>query len=552
MNRLYYGDNLEVLRKYITDESVDLIYLDPPFNSQANYNILYKEQNGSQSASQIKAFSDFWHWDQEAQNTFEDLVSNPSYPPNLKKLIISIHDFLGNNDMSAYLVMMAVRLVELRRVLKNTGSIYLHCDPTASHYLKILMDSIFGPENFRNEIAWKRTTAHSDIRKYGRNADRILFYTKSDDYFFTPQYSVYDEEYVSKTYKNKDEKGYFMSDNLTGAGINNNDKPWHGYDPSKRGRHWAIPVKPVEELADTKSDKMSTIDKLELLYKNGLVYFTSNGTPRFKRYLSSQKGISVQEIWTDIPPVSSQAAERLGYPTQKPLSLLERIITVSSKENDVVLDPFCGCGTALDAAEKLHRKWIGIDVTHLAINVIKKRLRDRYPDVEFEVIGEPKDLEGARELAKQDRYQFQWWACSLIDAAPYENKKRGADTGIDCVLYNPVKGTNRTYYGIVQVKSGNVNSGQVRDFKGTMEREKADYGIFLTLEDPTEPMNKEAVVAGHIKTEWNASIPKVQILTIKELLEGKQPEFPFPPDNYNTAARGKRASKTAEQKTLQE
>ena len=526
MNRLYYGDNLEVLRKYITDESVDLIYLDPPFNSQANYNILYKEQNGSQSASQIKAFSDFWHWDQEAQKTFEDLVGNPSYPPNLKKLIISIHDFLGNNDMSAYLVMMAVRLVELRRVLKSTGSVYLHCDPTASHYLKIMMDAIFGPENFINEIVWKRSTAHSDSkqgsRHFGRIHDIVLFYVKSDEYKWYQPYVPYDESYTESFYNHVEpETGRrFQLDNLTAA------KPggdtlyeWHGVRPYK-GRYWAY-----------------SKEKMEEFERMGRLFYTKSGMPRYKRYLDEMPGVSVQDIWTDISPIPSQSAERMGFPTQKPLLLVERILESCSKEGDVVLDPFCGCGTALDAAEKLHREWIGIDITHLAINVIKKRLRDRYPDVKFEVIGEPKDLEGARELAKQDRYQFQWWACSLIDAAPYENKKRGADTGIDCVLYNPVKGTNKTYYGIVQVKSGNVNSGQLRDFKGTMEREKADYGIFLTLEDPTEPMNKEAVVAGHIKTEWDASIPKVQILTIKELLEGKQPEFPFPPDNYRQAKR---------------
>ncbi len=540
MNRLYYGDNLEVLRKYIPDESVDLIYLDPPFNSKADYNILYKEQNGTQSASQIKAFSDFWHWDQEAQKTFEELVSNPSYPPSLKKLIISIHDFLGNNDMSAYLVMMAVRLVELRRVLKSTGSVYLHCDPTASHYLKIVMDAIYGPENFINEISWKRSAAHSDSKQgskhFGRIHDILLFYAKTSDYQWNQQYSPHDSEYVNTFYKHIEEGTgrRYQLDNLTGPGGAAKGNP--KYELMGVTRYWRY-----------------SKEKMDELVKEGRIIQTHPGAvPRYKRYLDEMPGVSIQDWWNDIPTISSQSGERLGFPTQKPLPLLERIILGSSNEGEVVLDPFCGCGTALDAAEKLHRKWIGIDITHLAINVIKKRLKERYPDVKFEVIGEPKDLEGAKELAKQDRYQFQWWACSLIDAAPYENKKKGADTGIDCVLYNPVKGSNKTYYGIVQVKSGNVNSGQIRDFKGTMERERADYGIFLTLEDPTEPMNKEAVVAGHIRTEWNASIPKIQVLTVRELLEGKQPEFPFPPDNYNTAARGKRASKAAEQKTLRE
>lgn len=529
MNKLYYGDNLEVLRKYIPDESIDLIYLDPPFNSKADYNILYKEHNGTKSASQIQAFSDFWHWDQEAQSTYEYMISDPNVPANLKKLLQSVQSFLGSNDLTAYLVMMGVRLLELQRVLKRTGSIFLHCDPTASHYLKIMMDAIFGPENFINEIVWKRSTAHSDSkqgsRHFGRIHDIVLFYVKSNEYQWNQQYAPYDESYVESFYNHKEpETGRrFQLDNLTAA------KPggdtlyeWHGVRPYK-GRYWAY-----------SKEKMGEFERM------GRLFYTKSGMPRYKRYLDEMPGVSIQDLWSDISPIPSQSSERLGFPTQKPLSLLERIIESCSRESDMVLDPFCGCGTALDAAEKLHRQWIGIDITHLAIKVIKKRLRERYPDVRLEVIGEPKDLEGARELAKQDRYQFQWWACSLIEATPYENKKKGADTGIDCVLYNPVKGTSRTYYGIVQVKSGNVNSGQIRDFKGTMEREKADYGIFLTLEDPTEPMSKEAVVAGHFKTEWNAPIQRVQILTIEELLEGRQPEFPFPPDNYNKAERGRR------------
>ncbi|MDA8055070.1 MAG: DNA methyltransferase [Thermoplasmatales archaeon] len=529
MNKLYYGDNLEVLRKYIPDESIDLIYLDPPFNSKADYNILYKEQNGTKSASQIQAFSDFWHWDQEAQSTYEYMISDPNVPANLKKLLQSVQSFLGSNDLTAYLVMMGVRLLELQRVLKRTGSIFLHCDPTASHYLKIMMDAIFGPENFINEIVWKRSTAHSDSkqgsRHFGRIHDIVLFYVKSNEYQWNQQYAPYDESYVESFYNHKEpETGRrFQLDNLTAA------KPggdtlyeWHGVRPYK-GRYWAY-----------SKEKMGEFERM------GRLFYTKSGMPRYKRYLDEMPGVSIQDLWSDISPIPSQSSERLGFPTQKPLSLLERIIESCSRESDMVLDPFCGCGTALDAAEKLHRQWIGIDITHLAINVIKKRLRERYPDVRLEVIGEPKDLEGARELAKQDRYQFQWWACSLIEATPYENKKKGADTGIDCVLYNPVKGASKTYYGIVQVKSGNVNSGQIRDFKGTMEREKADYGIFLTLEDPTEPMSKEAVVAGHFKTEWNAPIQRVQILTIEELLEGRQPEFPFPPDNYNKAERGRR------------
>ena len=347
------------------------------------------------------------------------------------------------------------------------------------------MDFIFGKENFRNEITWRRTSAHNDPQRYGKIHDVILFYSKSENIKFNVQYQQYDDNYVESHYGSVDNKGrnYTLS-SLVNPHPGGYIYEYKGYKAPEFG--WRMPLE--------------TMIKWD---NEGVIYFPNdkNKRPRRIRYLDEMPGVPVQDMWNDISPINSQSNERLGYPTQKPLALLERIISASSNSGDVVLDPFCGCGTTLDAAEKLHRQWVGIDITQLAINVIKRRLRERYPDVKFEVIGEPKDMEGAKELARVDRYQFQWWACSLIEATPYQDKKKGADTGIDCVLYNPVKGTNRTYYGIVQVKSGNVNSGQVRDFKGTLEREKADYGIFLTLEDPTEPMNKEAVVAGHIRTE---------------------------------------------------
>ncbi len=526
MNRLYYGDNLEVLRKYIPDESVDLVYLDPPFNSKADYNILYKEQNGTRSASQIKAFSDFWHWDEEAQKTYEKITSDPRILIELKKFVISIRDFLGSNDMSAYLIMMAVRLVELHRVLKKTGSLYLHCDSTASHYLKLILDSIFGVNNFRNEITWRKLTAAKAQSKYFSNVkDSIFLYTKSGDAYFNPQFVPGEQDDMVYPYVEDNSGRRYGSFDMTQKGEGPERKFGDKILKPPPGKHWIW--------------SQENIDKGMM---EGRIFFTSKGLPRVKRYLDEKEGNYLGDVWMDknVAPLSANARERLGYDTQKPLALLERIVNTSSKPGDLVLDPFCGCGTTLDAAEHLHREWIGIDITHLAINVIKKRLKERYPGVKFDIIGEPRDLEGARELAGQDRYQFQWWVCSLIAAAPYENKKKGADTGIDCVTFNPVKGTAKTYYGIVQVKSGNVNSSQIRDFKGTIEREKADYGIFLTLEDPTEPMKKEAVVAGHFRTEWNASIPKVQILTIKELLEEHGPEYPFPPDNYNKADRAKR------------
>ncbi|MEM0099319.1 MAG: DNA methyltransferase [Thermoplasmata archaeon] len=481
MNKLYYGDNLEVLRKYIANESIDLIYLDPPFNSKAEYNVLYKESNGNKSISQIKAFSDFWHWDEESQKTYEYLIENSSVPAKVKNLIISLHNFLGNNDMSAYLVMMTVRLLELHRVLKRTGSIYLHCDPTASHYIKLVLDAIFGENNFRNEIIWAYRTGGVGKKRFARKHDIIFFYTKSDQYKFNPL----------------KERIYY-------------EKPFIDTKKDEQGRYYADVF-----IRDVLEDKINIVENGEVNTLN-------------------------------VKPVLNVSKERLGYPTQKPTDLIEIFIRASSDEGDIVLDPFCGCGTTLDVAEKLHRQWIGIDITHLAIHVVKNRLKERYSNVQFEIIGEPKDLAGARELARQDRYQFQLWACALIGATPYQDKK-GADSGIDCVVYNSFKGGDKTYYGIVQVKSGNVNVAHIRDFKGTMLREKADYGIFLTLEEPTQPMISEAVSSGHYRTEWGEEIPKIQILTIEDLLNGKKPEYPFPPNTTKKAERGDRAKKKNKQ-----
>jgi len=520
---LYYGDNLDILRTWIKDESIDLIYLDPPFNSKTDYNILFKEHSGELSESQIRAFKDSWKWDKKAQETYEYLLDTSHVPANVSESIKSIVDFIGKNDLSAYLVMMAVRLIELRRVLKPTGSIYLHCDPTASHYLKIIMDTIFGPGNFRNEIIWKRTSAHNDPGRYGRIHDVLLFYTKTDQFTFNTVYSEYDEEYLSKFYRYMDEKGRrYRLDNLANPHPGGYIYDYKGYKPPANG--WRMPVETMKELDE-----------------QGRIYFPKDKDKRLslKRYLDEMKGVPLQDIIDDIPPIGPQSKEKLGYPTQKPLALLERIIETSSNKGDIVLDPFCGCGTAIHAAQKLERNWIGIDITHLAINLIKNRLFDAFRIVP-EIVGEPKDLEGARQLAFQDRYQFQWWALSLIGARPFnDERKKGADRGIDGIIYNPVKGSEKVYKGIVQVKSGHVDVKHIRDLIGTMEREKADYGIYLTLEEPTGPMNKEAIEAGHFKDVFGQDIPKIQIFTIEELLNGKKPIYPVPPDNFRTAEREK-------------
>ena len=532
-NTLYYGDNLDILRQHVGDESVDLVYLDPPFNSNANYNVLFKERSGEESPAQIKAFTDTWEWTQESERTFEqEIVLNPETPPNVKDMITAFRQFIGSNAMMAYLVMMTPRLVELLRVLKPTGSIYLHCDPTAGHYLKLAMDAVFGNENFRNEIIWKRTTAHSDVaqgaRHMGRIHDTLLRYSKSKHPTWNTVYIPYDDRYIERIYRYSDPDGRKYQTQPLHARKPGGDTlyEWKGKLPPP-GRYWAFSKENMRKLDD-----------------EGRIVYSRTGVPRYKIYLDESRGRSLQDIWDDVAPVHQLPKERLGYPTQKPAALLERIVQASSNEGDVVLDPFCGCGTAVAAAEKLKRRWTGIDVTHLAVALMKNRLKtafDIVPGRDYEVVGEPADVGGARALAEQDRYQFQFWAMSLLEAFPREQGKRGADRGIDGVVYF-IDGPRRSpQKAIVQVKSGRVSSPLIRDLKGTVEREKAAMGLFITLEEPTRDMRTEAVSAGFYRSEvWQRDFPKVQIRTVKELLDGRGFELPPHPSMYQAAQRVER------------
>ena len=426
MNQLYYGDNLNVLRKHLANESVDLIYLDPPFNSKRDYNLLFKSPKGQRSEAQIEAFEDTWHWNEQAEREYDELVHCAN--TELAQMIQALRSFLGENDMMAYLTMMANRLIELHRVLKPTGSLYLHCDPTASHYLKIVLDGVFGKTNFRNDITWKRrvgmSSAVHESTRFGIITDVILFYAKSGESPFYPQYNKEAEDYQQYiedrfTLKDKDGRLFQATSLVNPAYRPNLIYEYKGFKPPKNG--WMI-----------------SREKMEQWDKEGRIYFPEDkeGRLRRKSYVDELKGMPVQNLWTDIAEINSQAEERLGYPTQKPLALLERIIQASSNEGDMVLDPFCGCGTAVHAAQKLKRKWIGIDITHLAISLIEKRLKDAFKSrAKFEVHGTPKDLDAARDLARRDKYQFQWWAVSLVDAQPFQGKKKGADGGIDGIKY---------------------------------------------------------------------------------------------------------------------
>ncbi len=566
-NRLYYGDNLEILRsrEYFPDECVDLIYLDPPFNSNRNYNVLFKAESGADSEAQITAFEDTWHWGENAEETYRDLIVNA--PEKVSTAIEALLNLIDRNQMMAYLVMMTARLVELRRVLKSTGSLYLHCDPTASHYLKIVLDAIFGVENFRNEVVWKRTYAHNDPKRYGRITDTILFYSTDDDFVWNTQFTEYSDDYVRKFFRYKDDRGRYRAVTLTGPKISLGDSgsTWRGYSPTTSGRSWSVPKRIVRQLAGEEALSWSIAERLDLLDENDYIYWPPKGSvPHFKQYLDEMRGVPVQNLWTDIDRLSPHAKERLGYPTQKPEALLERIIRASSNEGDIVLDPFCGCGTAIAAAHKLGRKWIGIDITHLSIALQKYRLQDMFELVsgtDYEVIGEPTTEEGARELAQdsanEGRYQFEWWALSLVGAKPVGGQagsrkgKKGADKGIDGVINffeQDEKGKSKPKKVIVQVKSGAVKSGDIRDLKGTVEREGAAIGVFITLEKATQAMLKEALAAGWYESPlWQKPFRKLQILTIGDLLGGAGVDMPSPHGTFKQAARHRSTDGAAQQ-----
>ena len=553
-NQLYFGDNLDILRNHVADQSVDLIYLDPPFNSNASYNVLFQEKSGQQSAAQITAFEDTWHWNLESESAYQEVVTNA--PGKLPDLLQAMRSFLGDNDMMAYLTMMAQRMVELHRVLKETGSIYLHCDPTASHYLKLMMDAVFGPENCRNEIIWKRTSAHNSATRYGPNHDTILFYSKSRRYTWNQAFQGYDESYIKRFYRHKDEKGLYRLSDLTGAGVRFGDsgEPWRGVNPTEVGRHWAVPKATLAEYSSENLDNLTSQQKLDLLEELGLIYWPPKGrVPQRKRYLDeSNSQMPVQSTWTDIPPIGAQAKERLGYPTQKPEALLERIVSASSNEGDVVLDPFCGCGTAIAAAERLNRRWIGIDVTHIAITLIRHRLHDTFKDEleTYEVLGQPQDVASAQALATDSensgRYQFEWWALGLVDARPAQDRKKGADSGVDGYINFFDDNSGKAKRIIAQVKSGHVNRGQIAALKGDMEREQAEIGLFVTLQQPTRPMEAEATSAGFYTPEHfpDSRYPRIQILTIEGLLDGKRAEYPrlAPEATFRQAPRRRRTA----------
>ncbi len=520
-NHLYYGDNLEVLRAHIKDESVDLVYLDPPFNSNATYNVLFRSPAGIASQAQIEAFEDTWQWNNQAETAFDEVMQGRN--ADVANMLRAMRSFLKENDMMAYLTHMAVRLVELHRVLKPAGSIYLHCDPTASHYLKLLMDAVFGKESFVNQLTWKRSHAHSDARQgsshYGRISDQILFYSKGDERNWNVQFTPYSQEYIDRDYRRTDADGRrYRLDNIQGPGGAEKGNPY--YEVMGVSRYWRYSEKRMKELID-----------------QGLIVQTQPGTvPQLKRYLDEMPGVPLQDIWTDIQIINNRSKEILGYPTQKPVALLERILSASSNPGDVVLDPFCGCGTTVHAAEKLGRQWIGIDITHLSVSLIERRLKDAFPGIAFEVHGRPKDLDGAKDLAARDKHDFQIWATTQINnAQPFRSGKKGADGGIDGHIFFR-SGAKSHEKAIISIKGGGVGVKDIRELIAVVDRERAKIGIYVTLEAPTGPMLKEAAGAG-LYDGPTGKVPKIQIVTIEDLFAGKQPKVPLPERGLKAAAR---------------
>jgi site-specific DNA-methyltransferase (adenine-specific) len=512
-NQLYFGDNLEILRQHIPVDSVDLIYLDPPFNSNATYNMLFKEPSGEQSAAQIAAFEDTWIWGPQSEVAFDEAVM--AGPPNLAELLKALRQVLGPSNMLAYLSMMAVRLVEMHRVLKPTGSLFLHCDPTASHYIKLVLDNIFSPKNFRNEIIWERSQpkGHAKLR-FSRCHDTIFFYSKSEKSLFNPQYAEHDPAYLERFYRYVEpETGRrYTLDNLLNP---HKERPNLTYEfPPGSGtvRVWRW-----------------TQERMMEAWKEGRVVIAEGGVARYKRYLDEMSGTSIKDLWCDIEHLHGSSREYLGYQTQKPEALLERIIRAGSNEGNVVLDPFCGCGTAVAVAERLKRRWIGIDVTYLAIDLIRKRLQDSFKNelAPYEEIGIPRDLPSAERLFKLNPFQFECWALAALGARS-AREKRGADRGIDGVMNLRDEYSGEYKRIILQVKGGHVTVSQVRDLKGVLDREKAEMGVFLTLKRPTRQMREEAAAAGSFLDPQfpEHRFPRLQILTIEDLFVGRKVALP--------------------------
>jgi len=531
MNKLFYGDNLDVMRKFIPDESVDLCYIDPPFNSKRNYNQIYNNV-GQEDTAQAQAFIDTWVWDEAAERGLSEIQTNEGQRYSLRTvyLINGLIKTLEKGTLFAYIVSLTRRLNEIRRVLKRSGSFYLHCDPTASHYLKLVLDSIFCSQGgeYQNEIIWPRTNAHNfKTRSYARIHDVIFFYTMSNSFTYNYLFVKFTPQQL-KRYSIEPETGrYFTGQDLTIVG--GDATTWRGTTPSGP-RGWGL-----------------SLAEREKLWEAGLILTRQDGSPRLdgrKVYLDNKQGIPISDVWNEIKRIANTSAERLGYPTQKPEALLDRIIRASSNEGDTVLDAYCGCGTTVSVAHRLNRKWIGIDITYQSISLILKRLEDTFGKKvidSLELTGTPKDLESARALAlKPDdktRKEFEKWAIlTYSNNRAMINEKKGADKGIDGMAF-ALTPSGESQEIIFSVKSGKVQVSHVRDLRGTVEREAAAGGILITLSSPTSQMIQEARSAGFIDNPlFSVPLEKIKIVTVEEILSGARLHLPLALDVVKSAS----------------
>jgi len=460
------GDNLKEMRK-LPDACVDLIATDPPFNSKRDYFVPYRDEQGNEPDSLVKAFTDTWTWGPAAEQTSEELICDVG--GKIGETIYGLQQFLTETPMMAYLVMIAVRIVEMHRILKPTGALYLHCDPTASHYLKIIMDAIFGPKNFRNEIVWhyRRWTAASN--QFQKMHDIVFWYSKTDRYLFTKPLQAYsDEKYIEDT---------------------------------------------VRGIVDGKLVRLKDEDG------------------NYIRREKHREGVLMHDVWKDINFIPPTSKERAGYPTQKPIALYKRIIQASSNEGDLVLDPFCGCGTTLMAAEELNRRWFGIDLTYLATGAVKLQIEKFFPHLKDSVTitGTPENTETALQLARTDPAGFEEWCVTHVLKFK-SNPQKVADGGIDGTYRFPIgKVKGRQAYGkmVAQIKGGNFTLDQIRVFRTAMENTQADLGIFVVTKQPTQGMQTEAHRAGTWKHPvWDMEYPRLQIYEIQDYFEGPAPKIP--------------------------
>jgi site-specific DNA-methyltransferase (adenine-specific) len=539
-NKLYFSDNLEVLRQHIPVASIDLIYLDPPFNSNATYNMLFKETSGKQSAAQIAAFEDTWQWGPPADAALDEAIM--AGPPALAELLKALRQVLGPSNMLAYLSMMAVRLVEMHRVLKPTGNLFLHCDPTASHYLKLILDHIFSPKNLRNEIIWERSQPKGHAKnRFSRCHDTIFYYSKSEQSVFNPIYTGHDPAYLERFYRHVEpETGrrYRLGD-LTNPAKERPNLTYEFPPGSGTVRVWRW-----------------TKERMMKAWKEGRVLIPEKGeVAQYKRYLDEMEGTPIKDIWYDIEHLHGSSREYLGYQTQKPEALLERIIRAGSHEGDVVLDPFCGCGTAVAVAERLKRRWIGIDITYLAIDLIINRLHDSFGSelADYEEVGIPQDVPSAARLFQLNPFQGECWALAKVGARS-AREKRGADRGIDGIMNLRDEYSGEYKKIVLQVKGGHVSVSQVRDLKGVVEREKAEIGVFLTLKNPSRQMQAEADAAGSFSDPQfpQQRFPRLQIITIEDIFKKKKVALPswWYQDTFKRGPRRRKTNQEAAQNNL--